>query len=371
MNLLHVHSGNLFGGVERMLETLAPSIAGGAPVRSEYALCFDGRASEALEAAGGTIHRLGEVHSRRMDEIWRARRTLRFVLASRAWDAACVHSAWSQGIFGGTIAKSRVPLVRWLHAPDPGPGWMEIWAARARPSLVICNSDYTRRTVGDRFGGAPMTVCYPPARITHAAPDSRAAIRASMGTSAQAVVIAIAARLEAWKGHATLIDSLARLPGANWELWVLGGPQRTSERAYLDSLVASSEPLGNRVRFPGEQTDVGTWLRAADIYCQPNAGPEPFGLVFVEALAAGLPVVTTNLGAAPEIVDGTCGVLTHPASPEALAAALRALIDDADTRAKLSAGARIRARAFCDLPTAVTRVAQAVEPVAAHSLSLT
>jgi glycosyltransferase involved in cell wall biosynthesis len=371
MNLLHVHSGNMFGGVERMLETLAPGIAGDAPLRSEYALCFDGRAADALEAAGGTVHRLGEVHSRRMDEIWRARRTLRSVLASRRWDAACVHSAWSQGIFGGTIARSGLPLVRWLHAPEPGPRWMEIWAARSRPSLVICNSQYTRRAARDRFGDVPMTVCHPPARISFDTADSREAIRQSLGTPTDLVAVVIAARLEPWKGHVALIDGLATLPRGNWELWVLGGPQQLSERGYLDSLVARSETLGGRVRFLGEQKDVDSWLRAADIYCQPNTGPEPFGLAFVEALASGLPVVTTDLGAAPEIVDETCGVLTSAASLEALAAALDELIGDGAARARLSAGARARARAFCDLPNAIARIAQALEPVAAQSLSLT
>ena len=370
MNLLHVHSGNMFGGVERMLETLAPGIAGDVPVRSEYALCFDGRTAQTLAAARGTVHPLGEVHARRMDEIWRARRALRSVLATGQWDAACVHSAWSQGIFGGTVAKSRVPLVRWLLAPQPGPRWMEIWAARSRPSLVICNSEYTRRTAGDRFGDAPMTVCHPPARVPAPMDDSREAIRRSLGTPAETVVIVIAARFEAWKGHAELIDVLSTLPRENWELWVLGGPQQASERAYFDSLAARTGPLGRRVCFLGEQSDVYRWLRAGDIYCQPNTGPEPFGLAFVEALAAGLPVVTTDLGAAPEIVDDTCGILTSAALPDALAAALGALIENRDTRVRLSAGARIRARAFCDLPSALTRLARALEPVAAHSLSL-
>lgn len=365
MNLLHVHSGNMFGGVERMLETLAPRHAGETPVRSEYALCFDGRTAETLEAAGGTVHRLGEVHSRRMDEIWRARRALRRVLASRAWDAACVHSAWSQGIFGGTIAKSKVRLVRWLHAPEPGPHWMEIWAARSRPSLVICNSEYTCRAAGERFDGTPATVCYPPSRIPAAPAGSRDAIRESLGTPAETVVIVIAARLEAWKGHAALIDSLAMLHVTNWELWVLGGSQRESERTYLQSLIASSAMLGGRVRFLGEQTDVARWLVAADLYCQPNTGPEPFGLAFVEALAAGLPVVTTNLGAGPEIVDETCGVVTPPASPEALAGALGTLIECGETRSKLSAGARARARVFCDLPAALSCLARALEPASA------
>src|SRR5690606_24756536 len=179
---LHVHSGNMFGGVERMLETLAPAVAGEAPVHSAYALCFEGRTAEALERAGGTVHRLGPVHARRVDEIWRARRALRAVLASRAWDAVCVHSAWSQGIFGPVILKSGLPLVRWLHAPEPGPRWMEAWSARARPNLVICNSAYTRRASGDRFGSVPVTVSHPPARLPAVRPSARAELRGRLGT---------------------------------------------------------------------------------------------------------------------------------------------------------------------------------------------
>ena len=47
-------------------------------------------------------------------------------------------------------------------------------------------------------------------------------------------------------------------------------------------------------------------LAAADVFCQPNSGPEPFGIVFVEALYAGLPVIATAIGGAQEIVDAAC-----------------------------------------------------------------
>ncbi|HEX6050597.1 MAG TPA: glycosyltransferase, partial [Gemmatimonadaceae bacterium] len=134
MNLLHVHSGNMFGGVERMLQTLAPRIAGTSPVASSYALCFEGRTADALRAEGGIVRVLGTVRARRPDEIRRARRALRNVLDADRPDVAVVHSAWSQAIFGPAILDSRIPLVRWLHAPQPGPRWLEAWAARSRPS---------------------------------------------------------------------------------------------------------------------------------------------------------------------------------------------------------------------------------------------
>lgn len=371
MNVLHVHSGNMFGGVERMLETLAPAVSGVTPVHSAFALCFDGRTADALERAGGTVHRLAPVRARRVDEVWRARRALRAVLRTGAWDAVCVHSAWSQGLFGPTVIRSGLPLVRWLHAPEPGPRWMEAWSARSRPSLVICNSRYTQRASGGRFGRTPVSVCHPPSRPPTDRPGARAAIRRRLGTPAGAIVIVMAARMEAWKGHRTLLESAALLPDRGWELWIAGGAHGAGEQAYLDALKAQGSALGERVRFVGEQHDVEAWLQAADVYCQPNRGPEPFGLAFVEALSAGLPVVTSAIGAAPEIVDATCGVLTAPDSAPAVAAALKTLIDDDAARARLSAGARVRAREFCDLPRALARLAEAFGQVGSASLVLT
>ena len=74
------------------------------------------------------------------------------------------------------------------------------------------------------------------------------------------------------------------------------------------SLVAR-KGLAERVRFLGERADVPDLLGAADIHCQPNSSPEPFGLAFVEALHAALPVVTSDAGGAREIVTPACGVL--------------------------------------------------------------
>jgi glycosyltransferase involved in cell wall biosynthesis len=84
------------------------------------------------------------------------------------------------------------------------------------------------------------------------------------------------------------------------------------------------------------------------MYCQPNLEPEPFGIVFVEALGAGLPVVTTRHGAAEEILDSTCGVLVPPRQPGALADTLRELLTDVPRRHRFAANARARAQYLCD-----------------------
>jgi glycosyltransferase involved in cell wall biosynthesis len=89
-------------------------------------------------------------------------------------------------------------------------------------------------------------------------------------------------------------------------------------------------------------------LAAADIHCQPNSAPEPFGLAFVEALYAGLPVVTSDAGGAREIVTPECGVLVPPGDHPALREALAGLIGSRERRTALGAAGPLRARELCD-----------------------
>src|SRR4029077_9761733 len=96
---------------------------------------------------------------------------------------------------------------------------------------------------------------------------------------------------------------LSDLP--SWQCWFVGGAQQASERRYLEEIKRTALRLGiaERVRFLGQRSDVQGLMAAADIYCQPNTSPDSFGITFVEALLNQLPVVTTAMGGALEIVD--------------------------------------------------------------------
>src|SRR5439155_14055714 len=98
MKVLHVHSGNLYGGVETMLVTLARHRKLCADMEPHFALCFDGRLNRELTASGAAVYPLGAVRISRPHSIWRARRRLREVLEHQ-FDVAICHSAWSQAIF--------------------------------------------------------------------------------------------------------------------------------------------------------------------------------------------------------------------------------------------------------------------------------
>ena len=179
-------------------------------------------------------------------------------------------------------------------------------------------------------------------------------------------MIVTTCRLEAYKGHSLLVDALGRMrdvPG--WVAWVAGGVQRPRDRELLDGLIGRAEAagIGGRVRFLGQRSDVPRLLAAADVHCQPNTGPEPFGIAFVEALYAALPVVTTRIGGALEVVDDSCGVLVPPGDPDALAGALTGLVADPARRRSLSAGGPSRARSLCDPEAALSRLGSLLDGV--------
>jgi len=97
-------------------------------------------------------------------------------------------------------------------------------------------------------------------------------------------------------------------------------------------------------------------LAAADIHCQPNVAPEPFGLAFVEPLLAGLPVVTSDFGGPREIVTPACGILVAPDDMTALRSALQELIASPRRRAELGAAGPARARELCDPARQIARL---------------
>jgi glycosyltransferase involved in cell wall biosynthesis len=365
MRVLHVYSGNLYGGIETLLATMARLRALCPVIEPEIALCFEGRLSAELAATGVPLHLLPEAGGSRPQTIWRARRALAAVIESGQFDRVICHAAWTQALFGGVIKRAKVPLVFWMHDVATGRHWTERLARRVRPELVICNSRYTQESASRLHDEAPSIVLTYPidTSATLLTAAERTAVREELNTPGDATVLIQVSRMEAWKGHAVVVDALGLLRSQpDWAWWVVGGAQRPEEAAYAAELTDRARHLGinERIRWLGERKDVPRLLAATDVHCQANIGPEPFGIAYVEALAAGLPTVASRAGGAMEIVDDSCGILVPPGDSRALAAALGRLFTDRPFRRKLAGGAAARARHISDAATQMHRLADAL-----------
>lgn len=355
VRVLHLNAGNLYGGVETMLTTLAQLRHLCPDMQPHFGVCYEGRFSRELAAAGVPVHFLGAVRISRPWTVWRARRRLKKLLLTGEFDAVVCHMPWSLAVFGPVINRSSRRLVFWAHALPAGHGWLERLARRAAPDLAIANSRFTAAGLSHMFARAAQEIIYPPVALTgrqEVDEASRRRLRRQLSASEHDVVIIQVSRIEACKGHTTHLEALAHLKDmrAPWVCWMVGGPQNANEQTYFATLQESARSLGleARVRFLGQRSDVAELLAAADIYCQPNRTPDSFGISFIEALWAGKPVVTAALGGALEIVDKSCGVLVPPGDPASLAQSLRSMIESPELRKRLGAAGPARARELSD-----------------------
>ena len=169
LRVLHVHSGNLYGGVETFLTTLARDAAVVPEMQSSFALCFTGQLRADLTANAHPPSMLGAVRLSRPWTVWRARRALTRLLAARTFDVVVCHQAWAHAIFGPVVRRAGMPLVFWMHTSGEGRHWLDRMAARTPPDLVVANSQFTARNIAGWFPGTPIEIVYYPLRLAHTA----------------------------------------------------------------------------------------------------------------------------------------------------------------------------------------------------------
>ena len=339
--VLHLAAGNLYGGVETFLVTLAKS-----PRRLEhrFALFFEGRLAGELREAGASVEVLGPARLGRpwtlVGPQWRLRRLL------SAWnpDLVLYHSTWLKLVAAPALLGYRQAL--FVHNQVDPHHWMDRLMARFPPDAVLTNSEFTAGSFSALVPRpTPLVAGCPVEDRTPKEPEVRQAVRQELGVAEGTTVILQLSRMEPGKGHALLLETLARLGrDTAWECLVVGGAQRPEERAYEERLRAQAAQWGlsDRVRFLGQRADVPRLFTGADVFCHPNVVPEGFGIVFVEAMYAGLPVLTTDMGGAREIVDERCGARVQPRA-EALAEVLARWVADPGARQALGRAGRERA----------------------------
>ena len=152
-------------------------------------------------------------------------------------------------------------------------------------------------------------------------------------------------RLDRRKGFPVAVRAFGRLAEEFADLWLVvagDGPER-------EALAALPAEIRARVHMAGrlDNRDLPPLHAAADVFLAPSLGGESFGVVLVEAMAAGVPVVASRTAGYDEVVrDGVDGLLVAPGDPSAAAEAVRRLLRDPDLAERLAAAGRDRARTF-------------------------
>lgn len=375
MRILHVSSAEVFGGIETILVSLARYRALCPELEHHFALCWEGRLSEELRALAAPVHMLGGARLDRPLSVRNARRALRAAIKQSACDVVICHGNRSMIFFAPTVRASRLPLVMWVHGVKVRLHWRNWLLCRVPPDLAICCSRYIQQALAPLFPSVESTVIYAPLALDadSGSEVSRSAVRRELGTPADAIVVVLAGRMVPLKGHRRLIDALADLRSeGSWRCWIVGGIQSHYERAYFNELKSQVRDTGlsDRIHFTGQRSDVPRILAAADLYCQPNLRAESFGVVFIEAMMAGLPVMTSAIGGALETIDQDSGILLPPNDQQALTEGLRSLLTDPGLRQRAGSGGPARARRICDPAAKLHDLRTALETLVASSLSM-
>jgi glycosyltransferase involved in cell wall biosynthesis len=229
-------------------------------------------------------------------------------------------------------------------------------AALAAVRGVIVTSERTARDLG-AYGVAR-------GRIAVVEPGTERAPLACGSAPGEPAALLCVATLTPRKGHDLLLDALASLRDREWRLDCIGDDRRDFATARRVKEQAARLDIGQRVRWAGAvgEAELAAAYAAADVFVL-AARHEGYGMAVAEALARGIPVVTTSVGALPELV-GDAGLVVPPEDTPALGAALRRMLVDAGLRARCAAAAAGARERLVGWAEASARFARALDSIA-------
>lgn len=176
--------------------------------------------------------------------------------------------------------------------------------------------------------------------------------RSILGLTKDDFIIVYSGRLNKEKGILHLIQAVKTLNNIlNLKLLIIGGSSYgKSQRPtpFTELLMKESEPIKDKVIFTGfiNYVEIPSYLKTADIAVVPSMWEEPFGLTVVEAMAAGLPLITTRSGGIPEICEGVATIIERENIVDNLAAAILELYDHPEKRKQMAAASLERSKLF-------------------------
>jgi sugar transferase (PEP-CTERM/EpsH1 system associated) len=338
LHIAHITLGLDVGGQEKLLVELARRSDSARFALTFVSLSNRGKLADSLEAHGGRVIALNEPPGLRPGMIWRLRRLMR----RERFDVVHTHDDKPLIYAAPAAWLARVP--RRIHTQHHGAlaqfTWRQRllvrWAARLVDPFICVSHDGARYAAGMHVAPYRLRV------IWNGIDLERFAFRGPQPAGPVVVV----ARLTAEKDVQSLLHAVRqvvnRLPQVRLE--VAGdGPCR----AELVRLTGALQ-LGQHVRFLGEVRDIPALLARASLFVLPSQS-EGISLTILEAMACGLPVVTTRVGGNPEIVEHGTGVLVPPRDPAALAHGILRVLGNPDEAQLIGRAARRRVEAHFDI----------------------
>jgi glycosyltransferase involved in cell wall biosynthesis len=242
----------------------------------------------------------------------------------------------------------------------------EVVARGADVFLAVSNEDRRRMIEIERID--PDKILLLPNGIDPGPPDRPATeIRAELGIRPDQPLVGTVCVMRPQKALEVLLDAFAivheRFPDAV-ALLVGEGPERERLEAHAREL-----GIASAVRFAGARTDVANVLPAFDVWVS-SSDYEGSSLAILEAMEAEVPIVATNVGGTPDLIeDGRDGLLVPPREPAQLAAAITKVLGDPALAASLAAAARSRRRSEFDMQAVAAQVAELYEGLYARAVS--
>ena len=253
------------------------------------------------------------------------------------WSAKAQLYGGAAALFAGLSGR----VVWWQHGVPSG-HWMDRLATLLPARAIGCSSSASAAGQSRLRPHRPVFVVHPGVSV----PASPVAKRKLPGVPAGRTVIGIVGRLQPWKGQERLLEAVSLLCGEGHDLHLLvvGGEAHGFSAGFERHLRDRVRALGmhDRVTMTGHVSDVTSMLAAMDIMVNAS-DTEPFGIVLLEAMAQGVPVLAVaDAGPREIVVPGESGALVSRSAPGELADGLRPLLAEPSLRKRLGDGGRDR-----------------------------
>lgn len=275
-------------------------------------------------------------------------RAVRRWLRTNAVNVVNTHSStdtWVTALACLTL-RHAPPLVRTRHISTAiGNTRASRWLYQHATAHIVTTGELLRRQLitDNRYDPGRITSVPSGIDTGYFVPGDRVAARRALGLAEDGRIIGTVASLIPWKGHHYLLQAFAQLPDAALRLVIVGDGTPELRAGMVQQIDALG--LTGRVVMAGYREDVRPWLQAMDIFVLASYGSEGLPQALMQAMACGLPVVTTPVGSIAEVVEtGRTGILVPPAEVAPLQQAMARLLDDADLRRELGARATAAAQ---------------------------